>query len=183
MPKAFSVATKLDGLMCKEINGKKATRFEHLTGDNPGFSKWLRTWGEAGVVTTKNPVHPKMKPRGTLCMFIEYSKNHSPDTYEMYDPVLNSFHNTRDVTWLKRMYYDPIPKVPGEALPDQTAVAETPVGEQPGAEDIEEPVARTPRVTFDDATPAIMDDEEPVVETVDDDVESICNNATSNSCY
>lgn len=40
-------------------------------------------------------------------MFVGYARNSSQDTYRMYVPELNSVHETRDVQWAKRMFYEP----------------------------------------------------------------------------
>ena len=50
---AFKCATHLDNLTIIELDGKKATRYEHWGGSLPKFAKHLRTWGEAGVVKLK----------------------------------------------------------------------------------------------------------------------------------
>ena len=41
-------------------------------------------------------------------MFVGYANNHTGDTYEMWDPMTNSIHTTRDIQWLNRMYYSPM---------------------------------------------------------------------------
>ena len=46
----YETAAILDGLMIVEVNGKKASRFEHFAGKNPKCAGYLRTWGEAGTV-------------------------------------------------------------------------------------------------------------------------------------
>ena len=59
-------------------------------------------------------------------MFVGYSKEHSGDVYMMWNPESGRIQNTRDVIWLKRMYYgdknfglevsnDP---APGTSVPD-----------------------------------------------------------------
>jgi hypothetical protein len=62
--KAYGTATKLDGLVPAEINGKTQTRDEHFYGKNPAFAKHLRTWGEAGVVKLKEKTQPKLDNHG-----------------------------------------------------------------------------------------------------------------------
>jgi hypothetical protein len=42
---AFKCATHLDNLMVIEIDGKKATRYEHWGVDVPKFAQHLCTWG------------------------------------------------------------------------------------------------------------------------------------------
>jgi len=39
-------------------------------------------------------------------MFIGYAVNHPGDCYRMYDPKTRRVHITRDIIWLKRMYYE-----------------------------------------------------------------------------
>ena len=50
---AINRATTLDGLVVVDVNGTTATRCEHFFGTTPKFSSWLPTFGEAGVVTTR----------------------------------------------------------------------------------------------------------------------------------
>ena len=46
-----------------------------------------------------------MKKKGVACMFIGYSTDHAGDCYRMWNPKTNHVHTTRDVLWLKRMYF------------------------------------------------------------------------------
>jgi hypothetical protein len=41
-------------------------------------------------------------------MMIGYSTDHTSDCYEMWDPATGGVHKTRNIIWLKRMYF---PKV------------------------------------------------------------------------
>lgn len=50
----FKTSTLLDGLAVIEVDGKLATRYEHWGAEIPRFTKHLRTWGVAGVVTLKS---------------------------------------------------------------------------------------------------------------------------------
>ena len=102
---AFKTATLLDGLTVIEIDGKKATRFEHWKGTNPAFAGHLRTWGEAGTVKTKTKTTPKLFDKGVHCMFVGYAESHDGDCYRMWDPKTGRVHETRDVIWLSQMHY------------------------------------------------------------------------------
>ena len=104
-PHVTETATKVDGLMVIEWKGKMATKYEHWFGKIPKFAKYLRTWGEAGVVTTKAEVQPKPKDRGTTCMFIGYADDHDGDVYKMWNPETNRLLEPRDVIWLRRMFF------------------------------------------------------------------------------
>lgn len=102
---AFQTATLLDGLMVVTVGGVTKTRWEHWYGSLPGFAQHLHTWGEAGVVKIRGLATPKVANRGVPCMFVGYSKNHPADTYRMYNPASGGIHDTRDVVWLRRMFY------------------------------------------------------------------------------
>ena len=41
--------TMMDGLAEVKLKEKKATRYEHVCGELPKFTKHLRNWGEAGM--------------------------------------------------------------------------------------------------------------------------------------
>ena len=71
-----------------------ATRYEHWTGENPAFAKFLRVWGEAGTVKVRTKRTPKIADRGVTCMFVGYLENHAGDCYEMLDPGTMGVHKT-----------------------------------------------------------------------------------------
>lgn len=101
---ALTLATLLDGLVPIMINGKLATRDEHVYGSNPNWASKLRIFGEAGVV--KEGKNGKSGNRGTTMLFVGYS-GREKDGVKMYNPNTNGIVNTRDVIWLKRMFYEP----------------------------------------------------------------------------
>ena len=112
--KAFKTATLLDGLHIITLEGKSDTRYKHWCGTNPKFSEHLRTWGEAATVTLKDKSTPKIDDRGNQCMMVGYSTDHTGDCYDMWDPNTGRVHKTRDVIWMKRMYFpktSPIPEI------------------------------------------------------------------------
>jgi hypothetical protein len=39
-------------------------------------------------------------------MMVDYSINHTGDVYEMWNPTTNRIHTTRNVIWLRRMFYE-----------------------------------------------------------------------------
>ena len=102
---AAVTATKLDWLVVIDIAGVVKMRCEHWCGDIPKFAKHLRIWGDAGIVTIKGNMDPKPKNKGVHCMFVGYSSGHDGDCYDMWDPNTRRIHQSRDVTWLKRMFY------------------------------------------------------------------------------
>ena len=60
-----------------DVNGKTKSRYEHFFGSRPKFSEHIRTWGEAGTVTTYIKTNkPKVMDRGVTCMFVGYPDEH-----------------------------------------------------------------------------------------------------------
>jgi hypothetical protein len=103
--KAIKLDTQMDGLVLEEINGALKTRVEHATGKLPSNAHNMRTWGEAGVVKQKTATTPKILNKGTACVFVGYPENHGSGTYLMYNPQTKGVHTTRDVVFLRRMYW------------------------------------------------------------------------------
>ena len=102
---AYRCATLLDGLVVKEVDGEVKTRMEHWGMSLPKWTAALRTWGEAGVVTLKQKMRPKMEDKGLTCMLVGYAEDHAEGVYRMWNPTTGGIHESRDVTWLKRMYF------------------------------------------------------------------------------
>ena len=106
---AYACATMLDGLVLKELDGVTCPRVEHWCGHLPAWAKAVRTWGEAGVVTLKSKTSPKLANKGLTCMFVGYATGHADGVYRMWNPTTGGVHVSRDVVWLKRMYYQRVP--------------------------------------------------------------------------
>ena len=121
-PKAFGAATVLDWLMPIELDGILKTRYEHFKGAKPKFVNHLRIWGEAGTVKLKTKRTPKIADRGVACMYLGPALKHGPDCCEMWDPVTGRIHVTRDVIWLKRMFYEKTMEKPTEIKHKQDIV-------------------------------------------------------------
>ena len=68
--------------------------------------KYLRTIGEAGTVKITNDTTPKLQDRGVHCILVGYAINHPEGCYRMYDPATHRVHQSRDVVWLHRMFYE-----------------------------------------------------------------------------
>lgn len=109
----------LDGLHVIEVDGVKDTRYKHWCGANPAFVSNLRTWGEAGTVTVKSLATPKIADRGIQCMMVGYPPDHTSDCYEMWDPATGGVHTTRDIIWLKRMYFEKLIRLPPPEIDTQ----------------------------------------------------------------
>ena len=101
---AIKCACMLDGLAVITLGDKTATRDIHMYGQNPKWAVNLRTWGEAGVV--KVGKDGKTGDRGKAMMFVGYPTNRESDSVRMWDPDTNRVVTTRDVIYLKRMFYE-----------------------------------------------------------------------------
>ena len=108
---AYECATMLDGLVVIDLDGVSKTRLEHWGANLPNWTMALRTWGEAGVVTLTSKAAPKMANDGLTCMFVVYALNYADGVYRMWNPSTGRIHTSRDVVWLKRMYYRRQPTV------------------------------------------------------------------------
>jgi hypothetical protein len=94
-------------------------KIKHFADKVPAFVKYLRTFGEAGVVTIAGTVKVKVDMRGVLCMMGGYCTDWAGDCYKMYDPINNNVYLTRDVLWLNCLYFDKDGEV--DSLPDVSA--------------------------------------------------------------
>jgi hypothetical protein len=103
--KAMETAAKLDGLIVKDLNGSIKSRVEHWSGRMPTYVRYLREWGEAGVVKIKKNSTPKLADRGITCMLVGYADYHTGDCYKMLNWKTKRILVTRDVLWLKRTYF------------------------------------------------------------------------------
>eukprot|EP01082_Thalassiosira_pseudonana_P000277 g29.t1 g29 contig1:64548-67487(+) len=101
---ALQCATMLDGLVAVTVNGVTATRDEHVFKSNPKWANHLRTWGEAGVV--KEGKRSKTGDRGKTMMFVGYAADRESDSFRMWDSDTNRVVVTRDVIFLKRMFFE-----------------------------------------------------------------------------
>jgi hypothetical protein len=120
-------------------------------------------WGKAGTVKIKTKTTPKVLDCGVHCMMVGYALNHAGDTYRMWDMKANCVHETRDVIWLRRMYFENKDKAQDVVIePD----ADNPVE---GVEIVEAREGEEPQA-----------DEEEVVEEEEEEVDA--GNQTRSGC-
>jgi hypothetical protein len=74
--------------------------FELLYGKKPILHDNLKIFGEVGVVITKDKIQAKLTNRGTTCMLVGYTENHSRDVHRMLNLTTNSIINPQDIIWL-----------------------------------------------------------------------------------
>jgi hypothetical protein len=94
--------TALDNLIPVTWNRKTLTRYEHVGHEIPKFVKYLRTFGEAGIVKDKKD--GKAGDRGITMMFVG-ANSHAGNCYKLYNPVTSQVCETRDIIWCGRMYF------------------------------------------------------------------------------
>jgi hypothetical protein len=102
-PEVIMTMTKLDWLKLITINKVKKTRIEHYGLPLPNFTKYLRNWGEAGIIKTGKD--GKIGHRGVTGMFVGYASNHESDCYRMWNPNTKKISKTCDILFLKRMFF------------------------------------------------------------------------------
>jgi hypothetical protein len=95
--------TRLDWLKLITINKVKKTRIEHYCLPVSNFTKYLRTWGEAGIIKTGKD--RKIGDQGVTGMFVGYALNHEGHCYRMWNPNTKKISETRNVVFLKRMFF------------------------------------------------------------------------------
>ncbi len=107
-PEVIMTMTKLDWLKLITINKVKKTRIEHYGLPLANFTKYLRTWGETGIIKTGKD--GKIGDRGVTGMFVGYTLNHKGDCYRMWNPNTKKVSKTCDVVFLNRMFFRTSPK-------------------------------------------------------------------------
>jgi hypothetical protein len=71
------------------LKGKDECPYQLLFGSTHKLpTNYLRPFGEMGVVTTISDIQGKLTNRGTKCMFVGYSVNHSNVDYRMPTLIL-----------------------------------------------------------------------------------------------
>jgi transposase InsO family protein len=103
---AASTATKLENAISSENAGKSP--HELFFGKSPSYLRELQYFGHMCIVkeSHRGKMIGKLDNRGTLCMFLGYSSNHSGDTYRLLNLKTYKVILSRDVTWLNKTYGD-----------------------------------------------------------------------------
>ena len=125
---AIKLATMLDGLAIVVYGGKSDTRYVHVHGKNPRWARNLHVFGEAGVV--KEGKDGKTGDRGQTLMFVGYPFNRELDSVRMWNPDTNRVITSRDILWMKRMFYEKLTSTAGTAALDDTALTEDAVDDE-----------------------------------------------------
>jgi hypothetical protein len=102
-PEVIMTMTKLDWLKLITVNKVKKTRIERYGLPLPNFNWYLCTWGEAGIIKTGKD--GKVGDRGVTGMFVGYTSNHKDNCYRMWNPNTKKISKTREVVFLKRLFF------------------------------------------------------------------------------
>ncbi len=102
-PEVIMTMTKLDWLKLITINKVKKTSIEHYGLPLPIFTKYLCTWGEAGIIITGKD--RKIGDQGVTGMFVGYALNHEGNCYRMWNSNTKKVSKTCDVVFLNRMFF------------------------------------------------------------------------------
>jgi hypothetical protein len=89
--------TALNNLIPVTWKGETKTQYEHAGHKIPKFVKYLRTFGEAGIVKDKKD--EKVGDRGITMLFVGYADRHAGNCYRIYNPVTSQVCKSRDIIW------------------------------------------------------------------------------------
>jgi hypothetical protein len=102
------------------IKNQEICPYQLLYGCKPRLPASLRSFGEIGIVTTKDKIQGKLNNRGMPCMFVGYSVHHAHDAYRMLNIETEMIINSRDIIWLNEMHKDLIGrKVKNQLIDDE----------------------------------------------------------------
>ncbi len=87
--------TALDNLIPVRWKGETKTWYEHAGHKIPKFVKYLRTFGEAGMVKDKK--NGMVGNRGITMMFVGFADGHTGYCYRMYNLVTLQVCKTQDI--------------------------------------------------------------------------------------
>ena len=102
---AIMTASILDNLACKTNN---QSAFELFYNRQSLLApKHFQPFGRLGYITIRDKIRSKLKPKATICVFVGYAMQHSPNTYRFYNPSTRSIILSRDVSWSSWQTVDP----------------------------------------------------------------------------
>ena len=74
----------------------------------------MRTFGEIGIVANRKKIQGKLQNKGILSVFVGYAENHAGDVLKFFNTETGKIFQSRDVTWLNKMYgeyFNDLPKL------------------------------------------------------------------------
>ena len=109
-PEAVDCMNDLENITCTTLHDKCAD--ELFTGKPPKIYPYLVEWGRIGFVTIRQKFKSKWKEHSFKAAMVGYAKNHSGDTYRMYNPKTKKVIESRDIKWADFNRPDPYRGVP-----------------------------------------------------------------------
>lgn len=89
-----------------EKNQVKKLKITFFGNKIPWSVNYLRTFGEADIVTIKGDMYPKPHDCGiTLCVFAGYCVNMEGGCYKIYDHINNDVYHSCDKILMKHIYF------------------------------------------------------------------------------
>jgi hypothetical protein len=85
---------------------KEVCPHQLMFGSIPKLPESLRSFGEIGVVSTKNDIQGKLPNRGTFCMVVGYSIDHANVVYRMLNLETKHIINSSDIKWIQMNHKD-----------------------------------------------------------------------------
>ena len=103
---AVNCANDLENISASSIRDKFPS--EMMTGKQSKLHPMLQPFGRIAYVTIRQKFKATWKEKSVKHIVVGYAKNHSSDTYRMYNPVTKKVSETRDVgTWGEWNRIDP----------------------------------------------------------------------------
>ena len=100
---AARIATMLDSITVKP--GETKCPHELFFGSVPKWARYLRTFGEVGIVKSAASIQSKLDNKGRPCVFVGYPQ-HSPagNVYRFFTIDKHSIIHSRDVKWMNQLW-------------------------------------------------------------------------------
>jgi hypothetical protein len=95
---SVNTANDMENISSNTLN--KKSPYELLTGKQSKLYGKLVEFGRIGQVPIRAKFKGKWKEKSYRAIMVGYAKNHSADTYRLYNPIRKSIVENRDVTWL-----------------------------------------------------------------------------------
>ena len=109
LAKCANTMTKMDNLV--------ENRYKKFYGKIPKYSSHLRTFGEMGIVANRKKIQGKLQNKGVLSVFVGYAENHAGDVFKFFNTETKKIFQSRDVTWLNKMYGEYFHDLPKSVIP------------------------------------------------------------------
>ena len=95
-------ATACENLLTPD--NKQESRYQLFYRENPKYARYLRKFGEIGILTDHTKIKSKLSDRGKPAFFLGYLENHAGNTYKFLSLDTRKVVISRDVIWLNKNY-------------------------------------------------------------------------------